>query len=224
MAASHPLVSVIIPTYNYGHVVCEAVESVLHQTYTNLEVIVVDDGSQDDTRQRVEKYRDRIRYVYQPNKGLSAARNTGIKEAKGDYIAILDSDDIWLPTKIEEQMKVFAQYPEVGLISCSGIEVDENGKVLDKVPRKGFSSKKELMENLISRNVISGGSNAIFKKECISKVGLFDEDLNSAEDWDMWLRIANHYDVNVIDHPLVKMRVSQNSMSSAGNAGKMLAN
>ena len=114
-----PLVTVVIPTYNYGHFVEQAVESALSQRYPNIEVIVVDDGSQDDTKARLEKYRGRIQYIYQRNQGLSAARNTGILKARGEYIAFLDADDIWIPEKISEQIGMFKSVAQIGLVSCS---------------------------------------------------------------------------------------------------------
>jgi len=95
-----PLVTVVIPTYNYGRYICETVESALGQTYSPVEIIVVDDGSMDDTRERLATYGDRIRYIHQQNRGLSAARNTGIQAARGEFVALLDSDDLWLPDKV----------------------------------------------------------------------------------------------------------------------------
>ena len=107
-----PLVSVVIPTFNYGHCVVDAVESALGQTYSPVEVIVVDDGSTDDTRARLEPYRDRINYVHQPNQGLSAARNTGIRAARGPLVALLDSDDAFHPRKLELQVAYLRAHPE----------------------------------------------------------------------------------------------------------------
>lgn len=224
LTESLPLVSVVIPTYNYGHFVCEAIESALAQTYPHIEVIVVDDGSRDDTKKRLEQYGSKIRTVYQDNRGLSAARNTGIKEAKGVYIAFLDSDDIWIPKKIEQQIQAFEGKTSLGIVSCSNLEINEKGDVLGEVLKQDFKNRKELIDNLILRNVISGGSNAVVRKDCFSKIGLFDETLNSSEDWDMWLRITYHYDVKIVEAPLVKVRVSPKSMSSAPNASRMLQN
>jgi glycosyltransferase involved in cell wall biosynthesis len=115
--APAPLVSVVIPTYNYARFVSEAVDSVLAQTYPSLEVVVVDDGSTDDTREVLARYGDRIRYIYQPNAGLPAARNTGIKAARGEFIGLLDSDDVFHPRKFELQMRYMLAHPEVGMLA-----------------------------------------------------------------------------------------------------------
>ncbi len=219
-----PLISIIIPTFNHGRLVAGAVESALSQTYPRKEVIVVDDGSRDNTRDALEPLRDRIRYVYQENRGLSAARNTGIREAKGEYVAILDADDIWLNVKLEEQMKIFAEDKSAGLVSCGSFEMDDTGRVFgENVPRDP-GDQNRLRENLLVKNIVSGGSNALIKKECFDAVGLFDEGLKSAEDWDMWLRIARRYSVRFVQRPLVKVRTGQNTMSGIRNASKMLEN
>src|SRR6516165_447182 len=115
------LVSVVIPTYNYRHFVTDAVASALEQTYQPVEVLVVDDGSRDDTRARLTPYLDRIRYIYQENQGLSAARNTGIRAAKGVWIALLDSDDAWHPRKLETQMEFIRQHPDIGVLGSDSI-------------------------------------------------------------------------------------------------------
>src|SRR5437867_1708261 len=111
-----PKVSIVIPTYNYGRYVVEAVESVLNQSFQDREVIVVDDGSTDDTRERLERFRGRIRYIYQRNKGLPAARNTGIRAARGAYVAFLDSDDLWLPEKLALQVPILDTRQQVGMV------------------------------------------------------------------------------------------------------------
>src|SRR5437588_6877362 len=111
------LVTAVIPTYNYGRFVTQALESVLAQTYANIEIIVVDDGSKDDTREQLASYADRIRYIYQENQSVAAARNTGIRAAAGDLVAFLDADDVWHPQKVELQMFYLADHPEVGLVA-----------------------------------------------------------------------------------------------------------
>src|SRR5438445_9254645 len=117
VAMNKDLVSVVIATYNYGRFVTQAVESVLAQTYVNIEIIVVDDGSDDDTREQLAPYGDRIRYIYQENQSVAAARNTGIRAATGDLIAFLDADDVWHPHKLELQMHYLADHPAVALVA-----------------------------------------------------------------------------------------------------------
>src|ERR1019366_6906368 len=122
MTAKHGMVSVVIPAYNYGRFVTEAAECALNQTYRPLEVIVVDDGSTDDTRQRLAPYLDRIQYVYQENRGLSAARNTGIRHARGEWIAFLDADDFWHPQKTTVQLGAVAGDPAIGVVGSPEFE------------------------------------------------------------------------------------------------------
>ena len=124
------LVSVLIPTFNRAYIVCRAIESVLAQTYRNFEVIVVDDGSTDDTREQLARFGDAIRYIYQPNAGLAAARNTGLAAARGEFIALQDSDDLWLPWKLEGQLAVMAVNPQIGLCWTDLTAVDPTAKVV----------------------------------------------------------------------------------------------
>lgn len=219
---TQPLVSVIIPTYNYGRFVGDAVESALTQTYRPIEIILVDDGSTDDTGTRAQKYQGRIRYIPQENQGLSAARNTGIKEAKGEYIAILDSDDIWLPDKLKKQMDEFSRDKSLGLVSCGELLMDDQEKVTRENIYKDYPNRDEFLKKLMIRNIVSGGSAAVIKKECFNRVGLFDATLRSAEDWDMWLRIGQHFNVKVLQECLVKVRIGSTNMSSIKNAERML--
>ena len=120
-----PLVTVVIPTYNYGRYICQTVESALGQTYSPVEIIVVDDGSTDDTRERLTAYGDRVRYIYLQNRGVSTARNIGIQAARGEFVALLDSDDLWLPDKLERQVTVGIHQPDIGLVATERFAIDE---------------------------------------------------------------------------------------------------
>jgi glycosyltransferase involved in cell wall biosynthesis len=207
------LVSVVIPTYNYGHFVTGAVDSVLAQTYRDLEVIVVDDGSTDDTRERLKPYGDRIRYIYQPNQGLPAARNTGIRAARGELIALLDSDDQWHPRKLEVQMMYLARRPETGLVAARMVthlerSWPEIGDPLQIVAHP-VTAKAEMIRCRI------GPSGVLIRKQCLDAVGLFDTDLRSAEDRDMWIRIASKFPVVRLEAPLFWYRLHGNNMSRA---------
>ena len=221
-----PLVSVVIPTFNYGHYVCDAVDSVLSQTYENVEILVVDDGSTDDTQERLKKYDGRIVNILQKNAGLSAARNTGIRKAKGEFIAILDSDDIWEKEKLAEQMNVFAsdEAGRIGVVSCAGECINEQGGVIETTGYTDLNDEYKFFETLVTKNIISGGSCAVVRKKCFDEVGLFDETLRSSEDWDMWLRIQRVVQIRVVSKPLVKIRVGSNNMSSEKYAARMLEN
>lgn len=225
ISLKEPLVSVVIPTYNYGHFVASAIQSVLDQTFLNIEVIVVDDGSTDTTCEVVKKFGDQILYIYQENKGLSCARNTGIKKSKGDFIAFLDSDDYWEKEKIQKQVEFIENNPEVVAVNCRFKAEDLNGKFLYVTDNEDFQDVQIFRGKLINENIIAGGgSNIIIKKSCFDEVGYFDELLSSSEDWDMWLRISKKYIIRTVEEPLTHIRVGNYSMSTAKNAQKMLDN
>ena len=219
-----PTVSVVIPTYNHGRYIAEALDSVLAQTYKDYEVIVVDDGSTDNTREVVEAYGASIRYIYQQNQRMSAARNAGIRSANGEYIAFLDSDDIWLPEKLEKQMEVFSTYPNLALVSCGALIVDMDGNLMRKIEKKNYINRNALMNDSILKNIVpGGGTNAVVSKRCFEAVGLFDESIQvTAEDWDMWLRIIAQYEIRFVEEPLAKIRLREKSVCAARNVENML--
>jgi hypothetical protein len=205
-----PLVSVVIPTYNYGHLAAAAVDSALAQTHPAVEVIVVDDGSTDDTTSRLAGYSDRIRVIRQENQGLSAARNTGIRAARGDYVALLDSDDAFHPRKLERQMAAFAARPELALVG-TGMFSEEPpvwAAVPDTPPRVGTPK----LDELVVRTCFAPSS-AVIRKRCLDEVGLFDTELRSVEDRDMWIRVGARHQVGVIEEPLTWYRQTPGSMS-----------
>lgn len=222
---NNSLVSVIIPTYNCANYVVGAVKSALNQTYENCEIIVVDDGSSDNTKEVLTVFGNKISYIYQTNKGLSAARNTGIKAARGKYIAFLDSDDIWLKDKLKQQLKKIEGFEDVGIVGCGEYRIDSTGRVSIKSPKNNYHDKTKLFHRLLNDNCITGsGSGVLVRKECFEKVGLFDEELSSAEDWDMWLRIVVYFDVEFTNQPLVLIRVRSDSLCSSINVERMLSN
>ncbi|MBX6311516.1 MAG: glycosyltransferase family 2 protein [Isosphaeraceae bacterium] len=209
---SDDLVTTVIPTYNYGRFVTEAVESALAQTYRRQEILVVDDGSTDDTRERLRPYQGRIRYLYQRNQGLSAARNTGIRAARGEFIALLDSDDIWHPQKLELQMQYVVRHPEVGLLATDCLwDLDEGWPPLDGA--SFLMAHPVALEELVVRTPF-GPSGVLVRKECFQMAGGFDTELRSVEDRDMWIRIARHFPVAQLRVPLWWLRVHGGSMST----------
>ena len=210
---NEPLISAVIPTYNYGRFVADAVESVLAQTYRRLEVIVVDDGSKDDTRERLAPYLDRIRYVYQENQGLSAARNTGIRTATGEWVALLDSDDLWHPRKLELQVKYLRAHPEIGLLGSDHM-FDLHGD-WPWVPNEPEDSARAVTLDYLVMSVRFSPSSALIRKALFQRVGLFDTDLRSAEDRDMWIRLADVAPVAKLWLPLCCYRLHGASMSTA---------
>lgn len=219
-----PLVSVVIPTYNYGHFLASAVRSALEQTWVAREVIVVDDGSTDNTPEVLRAFGRDVRVIRKVNAGLSAARNTGIEAATGAFIAILDADDVWMAHKLERQLAVFRDLPDTGIVSCAAHQVDADGNRLQLLPCPSTAEPHRLRRELAFRNVVSGGSAALVRRECFELVGRFDESLRSSEDWDMWLRIARHFPIRFVNEPLVSIRVTGDNMSGVRHADRMLAN
>jgi GT2 family glycosyltransferase len=186
-AVGEGLVSVIIPTHNRGLLLEKAIRSVLAQTYPHREIIVVDDGSTDDTRSRVQAYVPSVRYIYQPNQGAAAARNTGIAHGRGEYVAFLDDDDLWLPRKLELQAKLLVENPRVGLVYTWRLLTDLEGHVLPQIQRP-MHRGNVLGELLLGCFVVP--SVVMVRREWLDRVGLFDTGLRTGEDWDLWLRLA----------------------------------
>ncbi len=215
-----PKVSVIIATYNRSHFVCEAIESVLNQTFQDFEIIVIDDGSIDNTKQVLEKYGSHIQYIFQENKGRAEARNTGIKNAKCEYIAFLDDDDIWLPNKLEKQVIFLDSHPDIELVYTFTEVVDEGGRLLEEETKNHLKLYKKAMKigytyEGMSRLCVMFLSTVVVRKKCFDKVGIFDSSIPAFEDWDLYLRIALYYRIGTIPEPLVKYRFhkGQSTMS-----------
>jgi len=202
---SAPLVSVVIPTYNRAHVVRRAIDSVLAQTFADFEIIVVDDGSTDRTDELVQGIPDwRIRYIRNSrNLGLAATRNAGIRQARGQYIALLDSDDEWLPEKLDRQLSVMRQAAEPVGLTYTGYDRIYNGKCIGTfVP----SHHGPVLRALLHKNVLMGcSSTALISRTCLVDIGLFDERLRSSEDYDLWLRIAKRWRIEPL--PVVLARI-----------------
>ena len=218
MKHKSPLVSVIIPSYNHADLLPRAVHSACAQTYKHIEILIVDDASTDNTPAvgaMLEKEDSRIRYIRkEENGGVNAARNTGIRASIGEYIALLDSDDEWLPTKLQEQMNVFfkSATPQLGLVYCKyeNICVSNEKTYSEKLP----VPKGDMIQNLLVYNIVlGGGSGAVIKKECLDVVGFFDENrtLKIGEDHEMWLRIATHYEFDYIKNTGFKYYIHENS-------------
>ena len=186
-----PLVSTVIPSYNYGHFVTEAVESALAQTYPNQEILVIDDGSTDDTRERLAPYMDRIRYIYQTNRGLSASRNVGIRQAKGEWIAFLDADDVWHPRKLEVQLKAARGMGGPGLIGAP-----KATRLASQLPDDPEIQPLGVRDFLLGLPLTP--SSVLVHRACFEAAGLFDETLSGTEDRDMWLRLAVRYPAAVV--------------------------
>ena len=208
---AYPLVTVVIPNYNCGRFLADAVDSVLQQTYTRCEIVVVDDGSTDDSRDVARRYGDRLRVVTQANQGVSAARNTGIAHARGELVAFLDADDLWKPEKLARQVPLFAN-PAVGIVYCGLEYVDESLRPLgtNLTGRRGSVLREIAL--LRGTVVLAGGSTAVARRVCFDEAGGFDREMSTAADWDMWRRIACRWEVDVVREPLMRYRMRPASM------------
>jgi glycosyltransferase involved in cell wall biosynthesis len=193
-ATQNPLVSVVVITYNAAEYVAHAIESVLQQTWKNLELIVVDDGSTDETPQVVGRFGDhRLKYVRQDNQGPNAARNRGICESRGEFVAFLDADDWWLPDKICRQVSVAAANPNAGLVYSLAISVDVSGK--ENARTESIVTGRVVDQLLLGQCIAGSASSAMVRRKTIDSVGMFDASLQYAEDWEYWIRIASQFDV-----------------------------
>jgi glycosyltransferase involved in cell wall biosynthesis len=211
-----PLVSIIIPAYNAGRYIREAVDSALAQTYKNCEVIVVDDGSSDNTRQVLAPYIDagKIKYIYQENKGLAGARNTGIKNSSGEYIALLDADDIFLPTKLEHQVSYLKTHPECDISYCDIYHFyDEEPGRLMKLNYRYYSGG-EVFINLLKKNFINPLA-VVFRRDVFRRFGyFFNENAPRSEDWDCWVNLAwRGARFCFLPEALAKYRIRKDSLS-----------
>ncbi|MEA2060794.1 MAG: glycosyltransferase family A protein [Thermodesulfobacteriota bacterium] len=198
-----PLVSVIIPTFNRGWIIAEAVQSVLDQTYQPLEIIVVDDGSTDNTRDVLEPFMDRIILLKQENKGVSAARNLGIQNTRGEFIAFLDSDDLWLPDKTACQIDFFKASPNAIICQTEEIWIRKGRRVNPKKKHKkpsGMIFEPSLHLCLVSPSAV------MMHHSFFDIIGLFDECLAACEDYDLWLRTSLAYPVFLIERPCIVKR------------------
>jgi glycosyltransferase involved in cell wall biosynthesis len=199
------MVSVIIPTYNRMEYILDAVESVLAQTFEDFEVLVVDDGSTDNTREVLASISsDRVFTFHKPNRGVASALNFGIERARGSYIARLDSDDMFLPEKLELQVKVLNEKPGVGLVYTQAYNTDAKGEITELYP-EGHTPPGEPLRAL-RYSLFAPSQSIMFRRELLRETGLFDEGLRIAEDWDFFIRMAQNCRLYYIAKPLVKIR------------------
>jgi glycosyltransferase involved in cell wall biosynthesis len=214
-----PTVSVILPTYNRAHIVGRAIQSVLDQTYRDFELIVVDDGSADNTEEMVKGFNDpRIRYIrHEMNKGGAAARNTGIEAAQGEYIAFQDSDDEWLSEKLEKQMRIFEKAPaQVGVVYTGFYAIKGDQKTY--IPRPNVKIKEGNIHNELLRGNFVTTQAAVVRRECFERTGIFDERLPRFQDWELFIRISKYYIFNYVDEPLLNAFFSLDSISANQDA------
>jgi glycosyltransferase involved in cell wall biosynthesis len=203
-----PLVSVVIPTYNSAAFVVEAVGSVLAQTHPAVEIIVVDDGSTDATAECLRPYAGRIRYLHQENRGVSAARNAGIAAAKGDLLAFLDADDMWVPHKLERQLTCLDRHPSAGVTHADArYYYADSGRQCARPPLARRFDGDCYTDLFFGNRIVT--SSVVVTRRCLEAVGNFDETIRSAsvEDYDLWLRLARQFQFAYCDEPLVLYRI-----------------
>jgi len=212
---SKPLLSVVIPTYNRADYIAETIESVLQQTYDNIEVIVIDDGSTDNTAQLVKPFGRKVRYVRQENAERGASRNHGLRLASGDYIAFLDSDDLWLPDKAADGIGFLEANPAVGLLCTDAFEIDGEGKERRVLRARGYSG--QVTGKLLQNNFVIMPTH-LARRSVVRHIGGFREEreLSGSEDWEMWVRLSLVAEFAYIPEVTAKYRVhTANTMSSA---------
>jgi glycosyltransferase involved in cell wall biosynthesis len=222
---SQPTVSVIIPTYNRARVLCRSAESVLAQTYRDFELIIVDDGSTDNTEEVVRSYSDpRIRFIrHEKNRGVSVARNIGIKAARGEFIAFNDSDDIWLPQNLELKVKLLDSHPDTALV-CSDYYIFDGHTGANLCRFWDNRQYRYLLEfdegtqqpiiGKLARVTLLSPLAIIMRRRVFDDVGYFDESLHCAEDWDMWFRILQRFSIRFINLPLARYRKHDAQLST----------
>lgn len=201
--SSKPMLSVVLPTYNRAWTVRQAIDSVLDQDDGTLELIVVDDGSTDGTSRLLSTYGDRLRCIRQDNRGVSAARNAGIRAAAGDLIALLDSDDTWLPGKVKAQLDFFSAHPQA--LICQTEEIWIRNGVRVNPGQRHRKHAGMIFEGSLALCLVSPSA-VMMRKSLLDEVGLFDESLPACEDYDLWLRIAWRHPIHLIDRPLIVKR------------------
>jgi glycosyltransferase involved in cell wall biosynthesis len=211
-----PLISVVVTCYNYGRYLKGCLDSILAQTYRNYEIVIVDDGSTDNTAEVIRPFTElpNLRYIHQGNAGQSRAKNVGINNSTGDFIAFLDADDRWCPEKLEKQMTCFDN-PEVGVVYCRARYLDEDSLGFDYdmtaeylQPRRGKVTEWLIFDNFIQF------SSTVVRKKCFDEFGAFDETLKMGIDWDLWLRISTGCEFDFVDDRLFYYRMGHSGQMS----------
>jgi len=207
-----PVVSVVVATRNYGHYLAGALQSVLNQTFRDLEVIVIDDGSTDDTPDVIRPFLadPRVRTQRTDGLGQSRAKNLGIQLSRAPLIAFLDGDDEWLPRKLDHQIPLF-ENPAVGVVYCRRTLMDADGRELS-TPRTEFA-RGRVYDHLLAQNFVCFSS-VVVRRDVFESVGMFDPALQLSIDYDLWLRVAQHYEFDFVDKPLVRYRTGHGNLSS----------
>ena len=213
-----PTVDVLIPAYNAAKYLAIAIESVMAQSFEDWQIVLVDDGSTDNTAEvlapYIAKLGTRLKYIRQENRGLPAARNTAIRNSSSEFLALLDADDVWLPDRLQESLQPFANRPKVGLSYGLIARIDGEGKVFDTFAGNSAHAQGSIAPFIYMRRVELPCPTITFRRACIDRVGLFDEIMRATEDRDLWLRIALQYEVAFVPRVIAQYRTSPSSMST----------
>ncbi|MHB1035979.1 MAG: glycosyltransferase family 2 protein [Pirellulales bacterium] len=217
-----PAVSVVIATYNYGQFLAGALDSVLAQTFTDWEAIIVDDGSTDDTPEVVRPYLgdERIRYERTDHLGQPGAKNVGIRLSRSPLVAFLDADDLWLPSKLERQVALFHNDPELGVVYSRRLWMDEQGRMIESPQPELYHG--EVLAKMFKDNFVCFSSSMV-RRAVFDEVGAFDERIPLAIDYDLWLRVAQRYRFDYVDEPLVLYRTGHANLSQRGEERLFIA-
>ena len=213
-----PTVDVIIPAYNAAKYLPVAIESVVAQTFEDWRILLVDDGSTDNTAEVVapfiERLGSKLNYIRQPNGGLPAARNAAIRNSSAEFLALLDADDIWLPDRLTESLKCFEGRPQVGLAYGFNSRIDAEGTIIDTFSQRSRFAEGYIAPYIYMRRVQLPCPTVTFRRKCVDEVGMFDETLRATEDRDLWLRIAFRYEVALVPKVIALYRTSPNAMTT----------
>ena len=210
-------ISVIIPNFNYARYLDQAIQSVLKQSYDNLELIVVNNGSTDNSLEILEKYEHEIRLINQPNLGQSGARNSGLSLSTGEFIAFLDADDFWEPTKLEIQSTLMNSATQLVYCGISPFKDLENERLQSVLPKYKGNCANYFIDLPGASIVLSGESTALFSRDLLQNVGLFDTELNSTAGWDFFRRCSRYTNFDFVSEPLVNYRLHSSNMSNSNN-------
>jgi glycosyltransferase involved in cell wall biosynthesis len=209
-------VSVVITCYNYGKYLQNCIDSVLSQSYRPFEVIIVDDGSTDNTPEVIETFKKKLKltYIWQSNAGQASAKNVGIMKSSGEFIAFLDADDLWCSDKLERQMRLFTD-KGIGVVYCRARYLDENDDIFEYdmtsrylQPQRGMVTESLFFDNFVQF------SSTVVRRECLDRFGLFDESLKMGIDWDLWLKISTAYRFDFVDDRLFYYRMGHSGQMS----------
>ncbi|MGD2183358.1 glycosyltransferase [Lusitaniella coriacea] len=208
-----PAISIVIPVYNGSITIQETIESVLNQTFQDIEILIINDGSNDKTLEVISKFEDpRIQVFSYSNAGLAVSRNRGIAKATGDYIAFLDADDLWTPDKLQAQWQELQENPDAAVAYSWTDYIDESSQFLFSGRRTSLSG--DVYPELLVRNLLENGSNPLIRQQALKEIGDFDPLVNAAADRDMYLRLAARYSFICVPSPQILYRVSAQSMSA----------